>query len=169
MDSFKKIFFFFCSSSVSLELISQWWGATVQSSLCISGQQLTRVQHWEWRVWWADEGVISEAALYGHFLSWFWVCLICLRTVEISSNRTKSFNVLPICFFPLKVTKCYKRRGYSWLQMTCRKSHINKCVHRHTTDKTALCRQATQPCLSCLFFSLVIAFIFICIQRHGQD
>lgn len=46
--------------------------------------------------------------------------------------------------------------------MTCRKSHINKCVHRHTTDKkTALCWQVTQSSLSCLFVSLLIALIFI--------
>ncbi len=49
--------------------------------------------------------------------------------------------------------------------MTCTKSCINKCVHRPITDKkTGLCWQAAHFGLSCLFFSLLIAFVFICIH-----
>lgn len=87
------------------------------------------------------------------------------RTGEISKEKIlwNTFGVTPTHFSPENSKNKLDRRWLSsccGLEMTRRKSHINKCVHRHATDKKSLLTCNTL--LSFLtVFSLLIAFVFI--------
>lgn len=111
------------------------------------GGQMKRRPH----VRWIGGHFSSDFSLQPLFCFLLFTCCKIKKNLFCAARSSAGF----IFWFTNRIERRWLR-GRSGPEMTCGKSHVNKCLHRHTTDKTAPCQHATL-----LSFSLLRTLILV--------